>query len=82
MVRLTAYLLFGVFLLKLLHPALGIHDLLLSRVKGMALGADVEMYFFPGRSCSKGLAAGTAHLNFLIFRMNSFLQFRPPEIRC
>ncbi len=79
---LTAYLLLGVFLLKLLHPALSVNYLLLSCIERMALGADIEMNLFSGRFCSKGLAAGAAHLNFLIFRMNSFLQFNPPEIRC
>ncbi len=78
---LAAYLLFGVFLLKLLYPALGIHDLLFPREEGMTFRADVEMDFFSCRPGRKDLAAGAVDLHFFVFRVNSFLQFCPPEIR-
>lgn len=61
----------GVLLFEFAHSALGIHDLLLAGVKGMAGGADFYMEFLiKGRTCDERVSTGAYDLDLLVFRMN------------
>jgi hypothetical protein len=80
-VLLEAYLLLRVFLLELLHPSFGINDLLFAGVERMALGTYIQVDILPCGSGSYYLAAGADHLDFLVIRMNSCFQLRPPDVR-
>jgi len=60
----------SVFLAELVDPAGGIHDLLLSRIEGMAVGADFDLQVVSqSRPRLERVAAGAAHVDFFVFRM-------------
>src|SRR5207248_2694927 len=48
----------------------GVHELLLARVEGMALGAELDVQVALGRSRGEGVAAGAAHLGHDVVRMD------------
>src|SRR3990172_12376617 len=72
-------LLLRVFSLKLLCPSLGIDDLLLAGIKGMALRTDIHVNHGVRGLGDKCLAAGASDLCLFIVWMNSFLQGVPPS---
>jgi len=61
------------FLLEPFDASGGIDEFLLAGVKRMAHRADFGMNFFGRTAGFKGIAATTANLYYLIFRMNIFL---------
>ncbi len=69
----------GVFSPKLLDPSLCINDLLFSCKERMTLGAYIDADILSCRFCHNSLTAGTDNFNFVILRMNFFLQCFPPE---
>src|SRR5205085_1945057 len=62
----------GVFLAEFLYAAFGVDDLLLTGIKRMALGADidVQLRFTKGRLGGERAAAGAGHFDLCIGGMD------------
>src|SRR6185312_14671579 len=57
----------GVLLAELVDAAGGVHDLLLTRVEGVAVRADLDLQIMPqGRARLEGVAAGAADGNLFV----------------
>ena len=63
----------GVLVPESLHPSCGIHKLLLAGKQGMAVGADLHLDLFHGRSGLKLVPACTMNRGLVIGRMNILL---------
>jgi hypothetical protein len=74
---LRLFLVTGVFFLEPLHASCHIHDLLLPRHEGMALGTDFGLDVLAGGSRLDHVPANAGNGGFFIFRMNAFFHNRP-----
>src|SRR5579864_1753094 len=65
--------------LEALDPSAGVHELLLARVEGVALGADLDVQLRLGRMDLERVPAGTGHRREHVIGMDTGLH-RPPRI--
>src|SRR5690348_6950327 len=65
--------------LEALDPSTGVHELLLARVEGVALGADLDVQLRLGRVDLKRVPAGARHRGEHVIGMDTGLH-RPPRI--
>src|SRR5580658_615388 len=62
-----------VLLAELIHPARGVHDLLLAGIERMAVRADFNVEVVAhGRAGLEGVAAAAGHRDLFVVRMNGF----------
>jgi len=67
----------GVLPFKPLHTSCGVHDLLLPRHEGVALGTDFGFDLLLGGSRLEHIPANTGNGGFLVFRMDSLFHNEP-----
>ena len=65
-------------LLELVDASAGVYQLLLTRVKGMTLGADIDTDVLLGRTYLDDLTASAANLRLLVLGMDICLHMFPP----
>src|SRR5207248_8894587 len=65
--------------LEALDPSAGVHELLLARVEGVALGADLDVQLRLGRADLERVPAGARHRRQHVIGMDTGLH-RPPRI--
>jgi hypothetical protein len=65
-----------VFFAELLHASRGIHQLLLTGIERMAVGAYFDVDIARGGARLYGIAAGTGNNRLLVFGMDGFLHGR------
>src|SRR5579864_7893447 len=65
--------------LEALDPSAGVHELLLARIEGVALGADLDVQLRLGRVDLERVPAGTGHRREHVIGMDTGLH-RPPRI--
>jgi hypothetical protein len=72
----------GILLHELLDPSCRVNKFLFAGEKGMTGRTDLHIHFSVNRTKLHFVAAGTLSLNFMVFRMDIFFHYFPPNIIC